>query len=168
MRGIAYMHSKGYAHRDLKLDNILMDVTTKNIKIIDFGFSLRAKADEKLNFFCGTPHYMDPDIVRKQAYNGHAADVWACGVILYIIYVGKLPFFGEFEADLFRKIQNGKFTAVPLDIGDDKVRGLFKRIFDTNPNTRLTAQQCVDHPWLRDAPVDENQERQLLLESQQQ
>ena len=47
---------------------------------------------------------MDPDIVRKSPYNGHAADVWACGVILYIIYVGKLPFFGEFEADLFRKI----------------------------------------------------------------
>ena len=48
--------------------------------------------------------------------------MWACGVILYIIYVGKLPFFGEFEADLFRKIQNGKFTAVPLDIGDDKIK----------------------------------------------
>ena len=59
------MHSKGYAHRDLKLDNILMDVNTKNIKIIDFGFSLQAKPDEKLNIFCGTPHYMDPDIVRK-------------------------------------------------------------------------------------------------------
>ena len=84
---------------------------------------------------------MDPDIVRKSPYNGFAADVWACGVILYIIYVGKLPFFGEFEADLFRKIQNGKFTAVPADVGDDKVRSLFRRIFDVNPNTRITAQQ---------------------------
>ena len=65
VRATAYMHSKGYAHRDLKLDNILMDVATKNIKIIDFGFSLRAKADEKLTVFCGTPHYMDPDLVRK-------------------------------------------------------------------------------------------------------
>ena len=64
------MHSKDYAHRDLKLDNILMDVVTKNIKIIDFGFSLKSKVDEKLNVFCGTPHYMDPDIVRKQSYNG--------------------------------------------------------------------------------------------------
>lgn len=104
VRSMAYMHSKGYAHRDLKLDNILMDWNSKNIKIIDFGFSLKCKQDEKLSVFCGTPHYMDPDIVRKQAYNGPAADVWACGVILYIIFVGKLPFFGEFEADLFRKI----------------------------------------------------------------
>lgn len=134
------MHSKGYAHRDLKLDNILMDVATKHIKIIDFGFSLKARPDEKLTVYCGTPHYMDPDLVRKQPYNGLAADVWACGVILYIIYVGKLPFFGEFEADLFRKIQNGKFTALPSDIGDEKVRSLFRKIFDTNTATRLTAQ----------------------------
>lgn len=104
VQGVSYLHSKGYAHRDLKLDNILMDTATKTVKIIDFGFSLRAPHDSKLNIFCGTPHYMDPDIVRKQPYNGPAADVWACGVILYIIYVGKLPFFGEFEADLFRKI----------------------------------------------------------------
>jgi len=104
------MHSRGYAHRDLKLDNILMDFATKNIKIIDFGFSQRIRTDEKLSIFCGTPHYMDPDIVKKSPYNPLAADVWACGVILYIIYVGKLPFFGEFEGDLFRKIQLGKFT----------------------------------------------------------
>ena len=139
VRGISYMHSKGYAHRDLKLDNILMDTATKNIKIIDFGFSLKSGPEDKLNVFCGTPHYMDPDLARKQSYNGQAADVWACGVILYIIYVGKLPFFGEFEADLFRKIQSGKFTAVPSDIGDEKVRNLFRRIFDINSNTRLTA-----------------------------
>ena len=139
VRGIAYMHSKQYAHRDLKLDNILMDSSTKNIKIIDFGFSLKTAENEKLNVFCGTPHYMDPDIVKKQAYSPKAADVWACGVILYIIYVGKLPFFGEFEADLFRKIQLGKFTAVPPEVGDDKVRNLFKRIFDVNSATRLTA-----------------------------
>jgi len=140
VRGVAYMHSKGYAHRDLKLDNILMDFNSKNIKIIDFGFSQRVREDEKLSIYCGTPHYMDPDIVRKTPYNPFAADVWACGVILYIIYVGKLPFFGEFEADLFRKIQCGKFTQLPNDLGgDEKVKALFRRMFDTNPATRITA-----------------------------
>ena len=59
------MHLKSYAHRDLKLDNILMDFTTKNIKIIDFGFSQKVRSDEKLSIYCGTPHYMDPDIVRR-------------------------------------------------------------------------------------------------------
>lgn len=104
VEGIAYMHKKGYVHRDLKLDNILIDPTTKTVKIIDFGFSLKSSSAEKLSVYCGTPHYMDPDLVRKVPYRGDAADVWACGIILYIILVGKLPFFGEFEADLFRKI----------------------------------------------------------------
>jgi len=91
----------------LKLDNILLNGPTSIIKLIDFGFSIKTEKDgkeEKLKIFCGTPHYMDPDLVRKQPYSGQAADVWAAGVILYIILVGKLPFFGEFEADLFRKI----------------------------------------------------------------
>lgn len=64
------MHSKGYVHRDLKLDNILIDPITKSIKIIDFGFSLKAGTTEKLNVYCGTPHYMDPDLARKAPYLG--------------------------------------------------------------------------------------------------
>ena len=110
------MHERGYAHRDLKLDNILMDPESKNLKLIDFGFSLKVKEDTKLNIHCGTPHYMDPDIAKKAPYNGHAADIWAAGVILYIILVGKLPFSGEFEADLYRKIQSGKFATIPKEV----------------------------------------------------
>lgn len=64
------MHSRGYVHRDLKLDNILFDPATKTVRIIDFGFSLKAGPHEKLSVHCGTPHYMDPDIVRKVPYNG--------------------------------------------------------------------------------------------------
>lgn len=122
--GVGYMHVKGYVHRDLKLDNLLMDVDTKQVKIIDFGFSLQSKPDQKLTVHCGTPHYMCPDIVKKVPYNGFAADIWASGVILYIILVGKLPFFGEFEADLFRKIQSGKYNQIPAEIGCQKVRSL--------------------------------------------
>ena len=108
------MHLKGYVHRDLKMDNILLDIQeTKQIKIIDFGFSLRAGSNPILSHFCGTPHYMDPDLARKTNYNGYAADVWACGIILYIIMVGSLPFFAEYEADLFRKIQSAKYKAIP-------------------------------------------------------
>lgn len=127
--GIGYMHSVGYAHRDLKLENILFDSETGQIKIIDFGFSLKTKEDSRLDVYCGTPHYMDPDIAKKVPYLAFAADIWAAGVILYIVYVGKLPFFGEFEGDLFRKIQNGKYTSVPSEIGDVHVRSLFQAIF---------------------------------------
>lgn len=112
------MHLKGKAHRDLKLENILYDGETRQIKIIDFGFSLETKKEQKLDTYCGTPHYMDPDIVKKVPYSAFAADIWAAGVILYIIYVGSLPFFGEFEADLYRRIQSGKFKQLPPDLGD--------------------------------------------------
>ena len=98
------MHSKGVCHRDLKLDNILFDHDTQQIKIIDFGFSLETRREDTLTTVCGTPHYMDPDLARKTPYSAFAADVWAAGVILYTIFVGKLPFFGEFEGDLFRRI----------------------------------------------------------------
>jgi serine/threonine protein kinase len=107
------------------LDNILFDAETSTVKIIDFGFSLETKEEQKLEVYCGTPHYMDPDIVRKVPYSAFAADIWAVGVILYIIYVGKLPFFGEFEADLYRKIQNGKFKDIPSELGGSSIRNLF-------------------------------------------
>lgn len=74
--------------------------------------------------------------------------MWACGIILYIILVGKLPFFGEFEQDLFRKIQSGKFTAIPSEIGDGKVRHLFKQIFEVDHSKRITAERLLGHTWL--------------------
>lgn len=82
---------------------------------------------------------MDPDIVKKLPYSGFAADIWAAGVILYIIYVGKLPFFGEFEVDLNRKIQNGKFKPIPNELGDHSVRHLFSSIFQIDAKKRITA-----------------------------
>ena len=86
------MHKTGYVHRDLKLDNILIDPQTRDIKIIDLGFSIEAGPNEKLNFYCGTPSYMDPDLARKAPYLGTAADVWACGVILFTMLTSILPF----------------------------------------------------------------------------
>jgi serine/threonine protein kinase len=106
-----------------------MDAASKKVMIIDFGFSLQANEETKLTSYCGTPHYMDPDLVKKQPYSGPAADIWAAGVILFIILVGKLPFFGEFEADLYRKIQSGKHTPIPREITNDSLKHLFSNIF---------------------------------------
>jgi MAP/microtubule affinity-regulating kinase len=108
LTAVAYMHENDIAHRDLKLDNILVDGNDL-VKLIDFGFATKCVINEKLSFFCGTPHYMDPDLAMKKHYFGQAADVWALGVILFTLLSGKMPFFAEFEEDLFRRIQNAKY-----------------------------------------------------------
>ena len=102
------MHGQQIVHRDLKLDNILIN-SADEVKLIDFGFAVKCEEKEKLQTYCGTPHYMDPSLAKKQPYLGHAADVWACGVILFTLLTGRLPYNAEFEADLFRKIQFAKY-----------------------------------------------------------
>lgn len=83
MNGVQYMHDSDVAHRDIKLENILIENVTNKVKIIDFGFCCTSK--EKLKIFCGTPSYMSPEIVSKREYYGAPADIWACGVLLYVL-----------------------------------------------------------------------------------
>ena len=89
------MHARGIAHRDLKLDNILLNVD--KVKIIDFGFAAFCKEGEKLKIFCGTPSYMAPELVRKAEYDGRQVDMWALGVLLFVMLTGTFPFRGVSE-----------------------------------------------------------------------
>lgn len=93
VEGIDYLHKKNIAHRDIKLENILLD-QSNTIKIIDFGFSILMQKDRLLNVFCGTPSYMSPELATKKDYQGWHADVWALGVLLYVFLCGKFPFRG--------------------------------------------------------------------------
>jgi len=147
---VAYLHERNVAHRDLKLDNVLLD-EKKQIKLIDFGFSVCINEESKLSLYCGTPHYMDPDIVKKKDYNGKAADVWALGVILFILMTGKLPFFGEFEGDLFRKIQKAKYD-IPKTVSNEG-KALIRRIFNTDSLSRVSAREILRDEWLRGVPT---------------
>ena len=106
VESVAYMHSQNVVHRDLKLENVLITRDSKQTKLIDFGFSTEVKSMEssKLHFLCGTPIYMSPEIALKKEHLGGPADVWALGVILFILMTGKMPFHGAFEDDLYRKI----------------------------------------------------------------
>ena len=96
------MHGKSVCHRDIKLDNIIFDEETLQVKIIDLGFA--QISNEPLKVFCGTPSYMSPEIVSKKEYSGQAADIWAIGVVLYVLLTGMLPFRADDEKNLFRKI----------------------------------------------------------------
>ena len=101
---LSYCHKKSIAHRDIKLENILLDKSKKEIKLIDFGFSTCIPNDKKIKMFCGTPSYMAPEIVMKSEYCGPPADMWASGVLLYALMNGQFPFKGQNDKELYKKI----------------------------------------------------------------
>ena len=98
VEGISYCHAKNIVHRDIKMENILID-DSKKVKIIDFGFSIVTEPDKKLNIFCGTPSYMAPEIVSKINYKGTPADIWALGILLFALLTGNFPFRGSTSLD---------------------------------------------------------------------
>ena len=98
---VAFLHGINTVHRDLKLDNILIEEGTRMVKVIDFGFSVIVANHQRLKIFCGTPSYMSPEIVRKHEYDGKPVDMWALGVLLYVMLTGTFPFRGVSEQDLY-------------------------------------------------------------------
>lgn len=105
---LAYCHSRNVVHRDIKLDNILIN-ECQEIKIIDFGFSTCMPAHKKTKVLCGTPNYMAPEILAHVEFAGEAADVWALGVVLFYLLTGNYPFKGVNDRELFKRIQNGHY-----------------------------------------------------------
>lgn len=94
VEAIGYLHKNGIFHRDLKTENVMID-NQKRIKIIDFGFSVKSDPMQRLGLFCGTPNYMSPEIILKKDYYGGPSDVWALGVMLFVICAGYFPFKGR-------------------------------------------------------------------------
>ena len=95
LEGLDYLHSNDIAHRDIKLENILLN-SQKAIKIIDFGFSLITPKNRPLDIFCGTPSYMAPELIARKNYFGHLVDIWALGVMLFVFLSGRFPFQGNY------------------------------------------------------------------------
>lgn len=144
VQAINYCHSKNIVHRDIKLENILLDENLK-IKVIDFGFSISSPSSKKLNIFCGTPSYMAPEIVNKMMYNGHATDVWALGILLFVLLHGNFPFKGMDDKDLYRRIGKGRF-----DMNESlskECKTLLNGILKVNPSERATTNQILQNPW---------------------
>ncbi|XP_042484070.1 CBL-interacting serine/threonine-protein kinase 24 isoform X2 [Macadamia integrifolia] len=148
---VDYCHSKGVYHRDLKPENLLLD-SQGNLKISDFGLSaLPQQGVGLLHTPCGTPNYVAPEVLSHQGYDGSAADVWSCGVILFVLMAGYLPFEEIDLPNLYRKINAAEFFCPPWF--SPGVTSLIKRILDPNPKTRIQIKGIKNDPWFKKSYV---------------
>ncbi|RDX80811.1 CBL-interacting serine/threonine-protein kinase 8, partial [Mucuna pruriens] len=145
--GVDYCHSKGVYHRDLKPENLLLD-SQGNIKISDFGLSaFPEQGVSMLRTTCGTPNYVAPEVLSHKGYNGAPADVWSCGVILYVLMAGYLPFDELDLTTLYSKIEKAQFSCPSwFPVG---AKSLIHRILDPNPEHRITIQQIRNDEWFQ-------------------
>ena len=119
------------AHRDIKLENIILD-DTLNPKIIDFGFSTCIEKDKKIKIFCGTPSYMAPQVVQRKEYRGEGADVWALGVMLFVCITGIFPFKGSTDQELYKKINSSDYPKGQL-IFSRQISDLISKMLKVDP-----------------------------------
>ncbi|VVA33088.1 PREDICTED: CBL-interacting [Prunus dulcis] len=147
INAVDYCHSRGVYHRDLKPENLLLD-TYGNLKVSDFGLSALSQQDDGLlHTTCGTPNYVAPEVLNDRGYDGATADMWSCGVILFVLLAGYLPFDDSNLMTLYKKISAAEFTCPPwLSFGAMK---LIARILDPNPMTRITIAEILEDEWFK-------------------
>ncbi|XP_078435816.1 CBL-interacting serine/threonine-protein kinase 1-like isoform X1 [Wolffia australiana] len=155
---VSYCHDKGIYHRDLKPENVLLDAKG-NVKISDFGLSALPQhlgRDGLLHTTCGSPNYVAPEVLANRGYDGAAADIWSCGVILYVILTGHLPFDDINLGVLYQKIFKGE-TYIPKWLSPG-ARRLIQRILDPNPKSRITVEGIKSDDWFKQgySPVLDN------------
>ncbi|MCO5581825.1 hypothetical protein L7F22_035714 [Adiantum nelumboides] len=149
INAVDYCHSRGVYHRDLKPENLLLD-SQKNLKISDFGLSAlpqQFREDGLLHTTCGTPNYVAPEVLSDKGYNGATADLWSCGVILYVLMAGYLPFDEQNLMTLYKKINKADFTC-PAWFSSG-ARKLILQILDPNPLTRITVPEILQNDWFK-------------------
>uniref|UniRef100_A0A6M2F9R9 non-specific serine/threonine protein kinase n=1 Tax=Populus davidiana TaxID=266767 RepID=A0A6M2F9R9_9ROSI len=143
---VDYCHTRGVYHRDLKPENLLLD-SKGNLKVSDFGLSAFHKPASMLTTACGSPCYVAPELIANKGYHGAAADVWSCGIILFELLSGYLPFDERNLIMLYKKISTAEYTC-PLWFTKSQ-RRLISRILDPNPRKRITIPQIIEDEWFR-------------------
>ncbi|XVF48288.1 hypothetical protein PTKIN_Ptkin03bG0178200 [Pterospermum kingtungense] len=146
---IFFVMDRGVSHRDLKPENLLLD-ENENLKISDFGLSAlpeQLRNDGLLHTQCGTPAYAAPEVLRKKGYDGSKADIWSCGVILYVLLAGFLPFQDENIMKMYRKIFKAEFEFPPWFSTESK--RLISKLLLADPEKRITIPATMRVPWFR-------------------
>ena len=141
---VTIMHSHSICHRDIKLENILI-TDRGRVKIIDFGFGIQVQDNQKLKVFCGTASYMAPEIIRKQEYSGFATDIWALGIVLYVMLTGRFPFKAKTEKELFSRIIVGNYLP-PACMGFE-TKHLVAKMLSVDSHKRPSATDLQREQW---------------------
>lgn len=146
---VDFCHGRGVYHRDLKPENLLLD-ENGTLKITDFGLSALAESkhqDGLLHTTCGTPAYVAPEVISRRGYDGAKADIWSCGVILYVLLAGHLPFHDSNLMEMYRKISRAEYKY--HNSMSPEVRRLLSRILDPNPSSRISTAKIMENPWFK-------------------
>ena len=163
IEGLKYIHHKKIVHRDIKLDNILIDLTN-TIKICDFGVSRNITGEEIMHEHCGTPAYIAPEIFENQGYSGFQCDIWSAGVTLYYILGGIQPFRASSIKDLEKKVLLGEFE--PIDEISDEANDLIKLMLRTDPDKRINEDKILNHPWLSNIKTENRKKLNLFTDAE--
>ncbi|XP_076952230.1 CBL-interacting protein kinase 2-like [Bidens hawaiensis] len=153
---IGFCHNRGVYHRDLKPENLLLD-DEENLKVSDFGLSALAETkrqDGLLHTCCGSPAYVAPEVINQKGYDGAKADIWSCGVVLFVLLAGFLPFHDSNLIEMYRKIALARFkfpNSFPA-----AAKSLVFKMLDPNPLTRISIAGIVGHPWFKTGLVETN------------
>ena len=143
---LEYIHKQGIVHRDIKPENILLDKTKKNLKLVDFGLGNIYKKNEFVKTACGSPCYAAPEMLSGKPYDGFYSDLWSCGVVLYCMLVGTLPFDDEDIKVLYHNIKIANYS-MPNFLSN-YAQDIIRRILVTNPKRRITLDEIKSHPFL--------------------
>jgi len=151
IEGIGHIHQKFIVHRDIKLDNILLD-GKGNVKIGDFGVSRIVNPGEIMREQCGTPAYIAPEILKDRGYSGFKCDIWSAGVVLYSMLYGTVPFKASNMNELHDMIMQGKYS-LKEDVSES-ARDLIRLMLERDPKRRISVKEILKHKWFDDMDTE--------------